>query len=501
MLNGHFRIAVAIRIGVNPFRGVSPSARCSWCKHAVGEDLFSHTIECLSARKGDNNRRHQWLQQVIANLLKSVAQGAVHLVPQVLAFFGSGAHECGHPNPVTARARPAHHETVEQNSRRQGDIGIVDVLEKGQMQLIDLTVSDGGGCQPKADYKAGTLCALREKEKFDTYSHKDLGRFSGIASSQLAVLSFDCMGGMTGNTADWISDLIDALADVSPEPKHVIAARVWSFISVALQKSLANNALSFRNGKLESPAHAVGQERTLTAEDTHARVSASAGPKKRGSGSNGHIRSVSGIAAGSGTVNTNKAVGATGSLQHPLMNNGGGSGAGAVISSGTRGGAGGRRGDSGQRDAGTASALKELDDMAADISAMRVGRQDEPRRKMQEAMERHISSGAIPRVVAPARVNINGGLRILDSPPPESELEEVDLWVPLYEYEPVEKRWARYRQRQHTSGGTGSGTGIAGTRLGAGPAGKALDVGGAHEVGASGGSGLTSPGGGVAQAC
>jgi hypothetical protein len=257
MQNGHFRIAVAIRLGVNPFVGASPTMRCSWCKGEVGDDVYSHCIECPSARKGDNNRRHQFLQQTIANLLKATAQGEVHNVPQVLAFLGAGAHEMGHHNPVQAQARPqaSPPETIAQNSRRQGDLGLVDVFQRGQTQLVDLTVSDGGGANPNSTYVAGTLRKQREEEKTATY----MGRFSGLSPEQLVVLSFDCMGGATENTKAWLQHLIDALAAVSPEHRSVVAARVWSSVSVSLQKSLALNALQFRNGKLEAPARAVGQ--------------------------------------------------------------------------------------------------------------------------------------------------------------------------------------------------------------------------------------------------
>jgi hypothetical protein len=168
MVNGLFRIAVAIRVGVNPFEGVPSTYLCAWCKEPVGDDLYSHCIECKSARKGDNNRRHQQLQQVLVNLARAVGEGRVMTVPQVLAFFGAGAHETGHPPPVRARARANHRETEEQNSRRQGDFGLVEVFRRGQLELVDLTVSDGGGAEPGASYEAGKLCIQRAIQKRDT---------------------------------------------------------------------------------------------------------------------------------------------------------------------------------------------------------------------------------------------------------------------------------------------------------------------------------------------
>ena len=58
LINGHFRVAVALRLGINPFRDVLPGQRCQWCKAEVGEDPVAHSFECLSNGKGDRNRRH-----------------------------------------------------------------------------------------------------------------------------------------------------------------------------------------------------------------------------------------------------------------------------------------------------------------------------------------------------------------------------------------------------------------------------------------------------------
>ncbi len=55
--------------------------------------------------RGVNNRRHQFLQHALFNILMSVGRGVISLHPLVLAFFGSGAHVSGYPNPVSARER------------------------------------------------------------------------------------------------------------------------------------------------------------------------------------------------------------------------------------------------------------------------------------------------------------------------------------------------------------------------------------------------------------
>ncbi len=64
------------------------------------------------------------------------------LDPLVFTFFGSGVHETGYPTPVSARERVVGSmaETVQQNSKRQGDLGITGVLSADPIALIDLTV-------------------------------------------------------------------------------------------------------------------------------------------------------------------------------------------------------------------------------------------------------------------------------------------------------------------------------------------------------------------------
>ncbi len=89
----------------------------------------------------------------------------------ILAFFGSGAHEPGYPNPVCARERVVGSttETVQQNSKRKGDIGITGVLGADTIVLIDFTVSDGGGSKPGATYLPDAHRQRNADAKRDNY--------------------------------------------------------------------------------------------------------------------------------------------------------------------------------------------------------------------------------------------------------------------------------------------------------------------------------------------
>ncbi len=46
-------------------------------------------------------------------------------------------------------------ETVQQNSKRQGVLGIIGVLGADSVALIDFTVSDGSGSKPGPNYVPG----------------------------------------------------------------------------------------------------------------------------------------------------------------------------------------------------------------------------------------------------------------------------------------------------------------------------------------------------------
>ena len=261
LLNGHFRIAVALRLGVNPFRDVLPGQLCTWCDKEVGEDALAHSIECTLNHKGDANRRHQWLQQAFAALAKSIGHGVVYTTPTVLTLFGAGAHEEGYRCAVKARERSlpgGRKETAEQNSRRQVDLGLVGVFSSGDILAVDFTVSDGGGSKPQLPYTPGTFCEQRADEKHDTY-HGVNGRFEGIKKGQLVTPSYDAMGGCTKETEEFTLHIIKAVAAASPDvPYAVTARRVRATISCALIRSIAVNALDFRNGKLAAPSRSVG---------------------------------------------------------------------------------------------------------------------------------------------------------------------------------------------------------------------------------------------------
>jgi hypothetical protein len=112
--------------------------------------------------------------------------------------------------------------------------------------------------KPELPYVPGALCEKKAAEKHDTY-HGDNGRFDGLTKKQLVVPSYDAMGGCTEETKEFTLLIIKAVAAAFPDVHPaVIARRVWSTISCALIRSIAVNALDYRNGKLLAPSRSVG---------------------------------------------------------------------------------------------------------------------------------------------------------------------------------------------------------------------------------------------------
>jgi hypothetical protein len=73
------------------------------------------------------------------------------------------------------------------------------------------------------------------------------------------VPSYDAMGGCSEETEGFTLHIIQAVAAAFPDvPPAAIARRVRAAISCALIRSIAVNALDYRNGKLRSPSRSVG---------------------------------------------------------------------------------------------------------------------------------------------------------------------------------------------------------------------------------------------------
>jgi hypothetical protein len=147
-------------------------------------------------------------------------------------------------------------ETVLQNSKRQGDLGITGVLGSDSSALIDLTVSDGGGSKPGAGYKPGVHRQQNADAKRANYVGAN-ARFTGIQEKQLIVPSWDAMGGATKETEKFLQIVNQSIAAGSSESFGVIANRTRCRIAISLYSSIAFNALASSNKLLPAARRVI----------------------------------------------------------------------------------------------------------------------------------------------------------------------------------------------------------------------------------------------------
>ena len=233
--NAHFRVAIGTLLGINCFAEVAAESPCPNCRIPImiGADLIEHTLRCKAAYTGDNNRRHQAMQQVLLYLLR-LAGATVITTPGVVSFTGATPTD------------PAH-------AGRQLDLG-AHGLDNGPPIALDLCVSDCGTGKVGARYVTGAKCEAKGKEKRKKY----LTRFVGINTAELCCPSYGRSGSRSEEAVTLQKRITSALASVdSTTPYSLVAARVSQVISVALQRAVAYNALDFRYTKL-GQSRAVG---------------------------------------------------------------------------------------------------------------------------------------------------------------------------------------------------------------------------------------------------
>ena len=201
---------------------------CPHCHAAIGPDLIEHALRCKAAYTGDNNRRHQAMQQVLLYLLR-LAGATVVATPWVAAFLGVEA------------SVPAH-------NGRQLDLGARG-LDNGPDIAIDLCVSDSGTGKVSGRYKTAAKCEARSGAKMGKY----LSRFKFTTSNQkeLCIPGYGRSGSRSKDAIELQKRIINAIAAANPTVTYSAhSSRVGQVISVALQNAVAFNALDFRWTKL-----------------------------------------------------------------------------------------------------------------------------------------------------------------------------------------------------------------------------------------------------------
>ena len=184
--------------------------------------FFKNTLRCKKVYTGDNNRRHNAGQQALLGLAKGAGAHVIS-TPGVTSFTG-------------VEAKLLKHRGC------QLDLGIQG-LDDGPPIALDLVISDSGTGKPSASYKTGAKGEAKGKQKRKRY----LDRFPGIPPEELCCPSYGRTGTKNKEALKLQKRIINAFAAAVPTVSRSLhASRVSQIISVAIQKSVAYNALDFR---------------------------------------------------------------------------------------------------------------------------------------------------------------------------------------------------------------------------------------------------------------
>jgi hypothetical protein len=134
------------------------------------------------------------------------------------------------------------------------DLG-VRALDNGPDIAIDLCVSDCGTGKPPARYQTGAKGEAKGKLKRRRY----LAAFPGLPEPELCFPSYGGTGTKDADAAGLHKRIIIALASANPTtPYSAIVNRVQILVSLAIQQSIAFNALEYRYTKLGAARRTVG---------------------------------------------------------------------------------------------------------------------------------------------------------------------------------------------------------------------------------------------------
>jgi len=228
MYNGEWYLAVAARLDINPYPEVHPSTKCDSCKDPVGPSVPSHAIHCSAVARRAICMRHSGLKAAFAKVEQCAEAGTwIIIEPFVQPFFGGGDH-MPPSDPKFAASR--------------ADIGVR--AHSGANYVVDVTIIDATLGQLPNTYIPGKATDKAFNDKVEQYTT----RFKKLdACAQLRVAAFDTRGGPSKGTLGYMKSIISRESKSKPlTPKSVIAARVYSRISVAIQRAIAYNTMEYR---------------------------------------------------------------------------------------------------------------------------------------------------------------------------------------------------------------------------------------------------------------
>ena len=180
-----------------------------------------HSVACTKAGRRGRNFRHTAGKNIIATVERKAEPGTnVILV-----------------SPYTG-CPPSHQDF----SRSRADVAVR--TPGGSNYIVDVTFVDASlGPQLANNYTSGLGTEKAFDEKVAQYKY----RFPTIVPSQMRIGAFDIRGGMSKGTVAYLQEIIDREHISHPTiPKSEVASRLYQRVSVAIQRSVAYNAMEYR---------------------------------------------------------------------------------------------------------------------------------------------------------------------------------------------------------------------------------------------------------------
>ena len=228
MDNMQFTVALALRLGVEPFADVKPDHKCKLCGKEIGTSAI-HGALCTREGTGTTtrNERHYALNAEVARILKWLDPNTrVKYEPEIVRHF--------HKQP----------KNWKEDARRRGDLWVRTATES---YIIDTSVGLAGAARAdqlaNANTMAGVVARKLRKDKILQY----ITAFTNFKEHEIMAFCAEAEGCLDTVAVKFMKRRIDDACDSNPALiRSRVAAEVYERLSVAVQRANADGVISWR---------------------------------------------------------------------------------------------------------------------------------------------------------------------------------------------------------------------------------------------------------------
>jgi hypothetical protein len=228
MDNMQFTIALALRLGVEPFADIKPGHECGLCGKEVTSSA-THAALCTRGGAGTStrNERHYAFNTEIARILKWLDPTTrVRFEPEIVRHF--------HKQP----------KNWKEDSLRRGDLWIRTATES---YILDTSIGMAAAASYQSLYasteRAGVVARKLAKDKVLQY----VSTFINFKEHEIIAACAEAEGAMDIFFLNYIKKRIEAACDTNPAlVRSRVAAEVYERLSVSIQRAGADGVINWR---------------------------------------------------------------------------------------------------------------------------------------------------------------------------------------------------------------------------------------------------------------